>query len=171
MLSVLFICTASAATAGDAGYAPMKPFEPYAGKIWRAESTDGNGKPMVDVAHWELILGGRALQITHSLNDGKYGGRTILFYDESAKQYVFHYFTNAGFHTMGTATVNGNKMVSTETVKGHKDIVEVRATAILGEGEMKTTSEYVKADGTVAPGHSFHYKEAPGAKVIFRQAE
>lgn len=168
VLSVLLVCAAPGAIAGSA-YAPMQPFATYAGKTWRAESKNEDGKPVVDVSHWEFILGGRALQMTHSINGGEYGGRTILFYDEGTKEYVYHYFTTAGFHTLGKVTLDGNRMISTETVKGHKDIVEVRATAILGKGEMKVDSEYVKKDRTATPGHSFHYREARNAKVTFRE--
>lgn len=161
------LLAAPAAWAGT-DYAPMKPFEKVAGKTWRATEQDKNGKPMNDVSRWEFILGGKALEITHSLNEGEYGGRTIFFYDESAKNYVFHYFTTAGFHTQGTARLEGNIMTSIEKVSGHENIVEVRAVSTLGEDELKSTSEYVRKDGSTTPGHSFTYTPDEDAVVKFR---
>ena len=88
-----------------AAYAPMAPFAKLAGRSWRGEGTGPDGEPIVDIARYEMILGGRAFQSTHKLENADYGGRTIIFYDEGAKKYVFHYFTTAGFHTTGELTL------------------------------------------------------------------
>ncbi|MEO1136674.1 MAG: hypothetical protein AAFW68_08700, partial [Pseudomonadota bacterium] len=77
-------------------YAPMAPFARLAGTAWRGQGTGPNGQPIVDVVRYDLILGGRALQSTHRLEGGDYGGRTIIFFDEGAQRYIFHYFTTAG---------------------------------------------------------------------------
>lgn len=162
---------ASAQAVAGTGYAPMKRFEIVAGKTWRAEGRNEQGETTVDVSRWEYILGGKALQITHSVNDGAYGGRTILFFDEGAKEYVFHYFTTAGFHTRGTATFEGNVMTSVEKVSGHDEIIEVRAVSTLAPDKLIVSSEYVKKDGSTSPGHHFTYMPTEDGEVIFRQAE
>ncbi|MFP3944756.1 MAG: hypothetical protein ACLFWF_12725 [Alphaproteobacteria bacterium] len=165
--------TAQAGTAAAAGtgYEPMKRFEPVAGKTWRAKQQNEKGETVTDISRWEYILGGKALQVTHSLNAGAYGGRMILFYDEGAEEYVFYYFTTGGFHTQGTASFEGNVMTSVEKVSGHENIVEVRATATLTPDKLTSSSVYVKKDGSTEPGHEFTYKPAPDAEVVFRPAE
>ena len=147
-------------------YEPMKPFAPLAGHTWRGEGTGPDGKPVVDIARWELILGGRALQSTHKLENGTYGGRTIFFYDESAKTYVFHYFTTAGFHTTGTAEVTETGFKAVEKVIGHSVYAEVRSEMIIvSKDEMRTMTSHVKKDGTESEAEEgFVYKviDAPG---------
>jgi hypothetical protein len=146
-------------TAGETTYEPMRIFAPYAGRTWR-----GRGANSTDVARWELILDGRALQITHRIADSTYGGRSIIFYDEGARAYVFHYFTTAGFHTLGSATVEGGVLEVTENVAGHPTVTQVRSRSHLQSGRISTSSEYLRS-GTWEPGHSFVYEEAPEAVV------
>lgn len=158
---------AAVAPAAANSYEPMKPFLPFINKTWRGVGKDEKGKEIFDIQRWELILGGRAVQTTHGIEDGSYGGRTIIFFDEGKKEYIYHYFTTAGFHTQGTMKVAANKIISSEIVSGHATIAQVDATLILADGKMTMTSEYISKDGTRAPGHGFAYVEAPDAKVPF----
>lgn len=153
-----------AAAHGGEAYAPMAPFAPYAGKTWRGTVANPDGSESVDVARWEFILGGRALQTTHRIEGGTYGGRMIAMWDEGAEEYVFHYFTTGGFHTQGTMRVEDGKIITIEDVKGHPEITRVRATMRLEDGKMISDSEYLKKGEWVA-GHRFVYVEAPDAVV------
>lgn len=157
---------ASAPATGNV-YEPMKPFLPYINKTWRGVGKDEKGKEIIDIQRWQLILGGRAVETSHGMEDGSYGGRTIIFFDEGKKTYIYHYFTTAGFHTQGTMKIEGDKIVSSEIVSGHATIAQVDATMTMADGKMTTASEYISKDGTRAPGHGFVYVEAPGAKVPF----
>jgi hypothetical protein len=148
-------------------YEPMKPFLPYVGRTWRGSGKDEQGKDIIDVSHWELILGGRAVQTTHKIEGGSYGGRTIIFFDEGNKQYVYHYFTTGGFHTQGTMKIEGEKIISSEAVSGHATIVQVDGTSTIKDGKMTSVSEYILKDGSRKRGHSFAYEEAAGATVGF----
>lgn len=157
---IAFTMTAAAAFAEPANetYAPMAPFAPFAGKTMRGEWTDDNGERLVDIAKWELILNGRALQSTHRLEGGDYGGRTIFFFDEGAKKYIYHYFTTAGFHTTGSAEFVDGALVTEETVEGHATIGSVRSKAIFGGDEMRADVVYVGKDGAETSGGSRVYK-------------
>lgn len=132
------------------GYAPMEPFTPFAGHTYRGEGTGPDGKKVVDIAKWEFILGGRALQSTHRLEDGSYGGRTIVFFDEAAKEYIFHYFTTAGFHTTGKAELTEKGFRAVEKVIGHPTYAEVRSEVFLEGENLRTTSQHVTVDGKVS---------------------
>ena len=146
---------------GKTDYAPMKPFEAYAGKVWRGEGMDPAGKPVVDIADWEFILGGRALQVTHSIGEGAYGGRTIYFFDESARKYIFHYFTTAGFHSEGEVVLRDKGFEAIELVKGHPQITEVRGEVTPTKNGFDVASRYLAA-GKWETGHGFSY--APQAE-------
>lgn len=169
ILNALFAAALLAAAPAFAGqtYAPMAPFAPLAGTAWRGEGTAPDGSSVVDYAVYELILGGRALQATHRLEDGSYGGRTIIFYDEGAKEYVFHYFTTAGFHTTGSLELTEEGFDSIEKVNGHPDVAEVRASARIGDGVITVESETVMKDGAVKEHGGFVYREIAERPALF----
>lgn len=134
-----------AAHAGD--YAPMAPFAPFAGKTLRGEWSEPDGKTVVDVARWEKILGGRAMESTHRIEGSTYGGKTIIFWDEAAKKYVFHYFTTGGFHTVGEMTLKDGVLESIEQVEGHPTVKAVRARSSLGPDRFVVEVTYIAKDG------------------------
>ena len=166
-IALLTLATVAPVNAGETAYEPMKPFAALVDKVWRGVGADPSGKPIVDVSRWEYILDGRAVQHTHRIDGGTYGGRTIFFYDEGSKTYVFHYFTTGGFHTEGTMTIEDGKIVSLEEVKGHETIAAVRGTIMVADGTMTSSSEYQsKEDGSWSPGHSFAYEVAPSGTEV-----
>ena len=60
----------------------LKPFERYIGKTFKGEfSNSTKEKPVFDISRWERILNGMAIKITHSVNDGEYGGVSIITWD------------------------------------------------------------------------------------------
>ncbi|MBL9128467.1 MAG: hypothetical protein JNL97_12510 [Verrucomicrobiales bacterium] len=148
----------------------LEPLRAYLGKTWRGELANSTPqKPVVDVARWERALNGQAVRILHSINRGEYGGESIVTWDAAKKSLVYHYFTTAGFMTVGTMTVSQGKLVSHEKVTGEAGgVSEVRSTnELLPDGTMKTTSEYLK-NGTWEPGHSATYREDPKGEVVFK---
>jgi hypothetical protein len=158
---------AAAATA----YAPMAMFAPFSGKTFRGEWTDEKGEHLVDISKYEMILNGRALQATHRLEGKDYGGRTIFFYDEGAKNYVFHYFTTAGFHTTGASQFVDGGLVTDEKVEGHATIASVRSKVIFGDKEVLIDVVYVGKDGTETPGGHRVYKEIVDPGRLFPDTE
>lgn len=152
-------------------YEPMAPFAPFAGKTFRGEWTDPDGTKIVDVAKYALILNGRALQSTHRLEGKGYGGRTIFFYDEAAKNYVFHYFTTGGFHTTGVSTFVDGGLVADEKVEGHETIGSVRSKVTFNPDEILVDVVYVGKDGSETPGGSRAYKPIADPGRLFPDTE
>ncbi|MFO0035556.1 MAG: hypothetical protein ACK55S_10145 [Planctomycetota bacterium] len=150
--------------------AELKFFEPFLGKTFRGEFANSTSeKPMHDVSRLERAMNGRAIRILHSVNEGEYGGETIVMWDAETKQIRSWYFTTAGFHTEGSLTIEDNRLVSSEKVTGNENgITEVKATSELkSDGQLAVKSEYF-AKGSWVPGHTINYKETPDAKVIFK---
>lgn len=148
----------------------LEPFRPFLGKTYRGEMTESTPeKPVVDISRWERALNGMAVRNIHSLNNGEYGGETIIFYDKSTESLVYYYFTTAGFFTHGMMKFDGNRIISHEFVKGNENgISEVKSTAeILENGELHNKSMYLK-NGEWVDGHEATYVEAPDAQVIFK---
>ena len=147
----------------------LEPLRPWLGKIWKSEATERSEKPRVDVARWERALNGKAVRILHSVNDGEYGGETIVTWDEKRKLVVYQYFTTAGFNTSGTMSFEQNRVVTNESVSGQAGgVTEVRGTIeMAGDGMFRMKTEYLK-EGQWQPGRDATYREAAGSAVVFK---
>ena len=148
----------------------LKPLLPFVGKTWKSEFPGSTPeKPVYDVQHWELILNGQAIRIMHSVNEGAYGGESIVMWDKEKEQLIYFYFTTAGFYTQGTFSFDGNKWIGHEYVTGNKEgITEVKSTGqILPDGRLHNKSQYLK-NGEWVDGHEFYYVKDASAKVIFK---
>lgn len=159
-------CLASGASAAEP-YAPMAPFAALDGKAYRAEWSDDGKKNTVDTAVYEIILDGRALQSTHRIEGSTYGGRTIFFWDETAKKYVYHYFTTGGFHTAGSADMADGVMTSVEAVNGHETIASVKSRASFRPDAIRVEVVYVGKDGKETPTPARVYKPVPDPGPLF----
>lgn len=148
----------------------LEPLRPLLEKTWRGTFKDSKpDKPVVDIARWERALNGKAVRMTHSINDGMYGGETIFMWDEKKQAITFHYFTTANFSTTGTLTAKDGKFETRETISGDAGgITEVRAKCELrSDGSFYVKSEHLK-HGEWSAGHEATYVEAPDAKVRFK---
>ncbi len=148
----------------------LKPLKPFIGKTWRGKSPNADpDKPFEDISRWERALNGQAVRILHSINEGAYGGETLIVWDRKKESLVFYYFTTEGFYTSGTIKMEDEKMISHEIVTGNENgITEVQSVGtILPDGRLHSKSQYLK-NGEWVDGHEFIYEEAPAAKVIFK---
>jgi hypothetical protein len=177
LLSVLvgFVCSAMTSLGAESSERPtldsqLEPFRPLLEKTWKGEFKNSQpDRPVVDIMRWERALNGKAIRVMHSINDGAYGGETIFRWDEKKQQLTYHYFTTAGFMTVGSLKAEDGKLVTHEVVEGSPGgVTEVRATSqLLGDGTFRVKSEHRK-DGQWSPGRDVTYREDPQAKVIFK---
>jgi len=148
---------------------PLAPFEALMG-TWTGETTnpDATGG---DIMHFEWIIGGAAVQHTHILADGSYGGRTIYFFDQALNEgsgsIIYHYFTTAGFHTEGTAWWEGDTIHAVEDVVGHASITQVDATVTFNEDGTLISGAMYLDGGEWREGHGFRYRPTPDAEIVF----
>lgn len=153
LFALLLFCvgTASAATLAPT----LQPFAPYLERSWRGEFADGSG---VDVAHWQAILNGQAIRIVHSVNDGQYGGESLIYVDKASGQIHYLYVTTAGFQTRGVIRFEQGTMVAEEQVSGSSEgITAVRSSSSLSNERLETRSEYLK-NGSWVAGHQLSYR-------------
>ncbi|MFP3942192.1 MAG: hypothetical protein ACLF0P_17995 [Thermoanaerobaculia bacterium] len=152
----------------------LAPLAPFVGKTWRGELAGSDpDRPMVDVSRWEWALNGKAIRTVHSINDGAYGGESLIFQDPEGEGLVSFYFTTGGFYTRGTIEVLGpGRFVARDEVIGNEDgVTRVRATSeLLPDGRFRVVAEHFK-DGEWVPGNERTYVEAPDAEVVFRNPE
>ena len=171
LLAVLVVASSMSLAGGpDRLDEPLKPFAALVGKTWKGEFKNSTPeKPLFDVSRWERALNGKAIRVLHSVNDGAYGGETVILWDAKKKTLVYWYFTTAGFRTEGTMKYQDGQWTAHEVVVGAAGgITEVKSTTkLLPDGRLRVTAEYLK-DGKWGDGREVHYKEAPGAKVVFK---
>ena len=173
-LRILLALASAACVASAAETAPLAKelelFRPHLGKTWRGEFKNSTPeKPVVDISRWERALNGQAIRMVHSINDGAYGGETIIRWDKEKASLAYHYFTTAGFMTTGTMTFSDGKIISHEKVSGSANgVTEVRATSeFRADGTLYVKAEYLK-NGEWSPGRETLYREDPKAEVKFK---
>jgi hypothetical protein len=170
-LAVLLATFALPPTARPAELSPhLAPLRPLVGKTWRGvfpQSTPE--KPVVDVSRFEAVLSGQAVRNLHSINDGSYGGETLIVWDKEKQALVYYYFTTAGFYTTGTMREEDGALVSHEIVKGDADgVSEVKAVfRLLPDGRLHAKTRYLK-QGKWVDARDMHYVEDPSATVKFK---
>lgn len=162
---------ASAPASETSGLDPnLQSLQPFVGKTWRGEFKDSTpAKPIIDISKWERALNGKAIRVLHSINDGLYGGESLIHWDAAKKQIIYHYFSTAGFYNVGTMSVSNKVLVAVEKVVGSQEgMTEVRSTYELrSDGTMLNRSQYFKG-GEPAGSREVLYKEDPKAAVIFK---
>ena len=139
----------------------LKPFENFIGKTFKGEfshSTPDN--PFFDVQHWESVLNGQGIRITHSVNNGEYGGESMIMWDAELSSLKSWYFTTAGFYTQATVITEDDKISYIEKVVGNKNgITEVKAIVqLLPNGDLHSKTQYFQNEKWV-DGHEIYYKE------------
>ena len=148
----------------------LEPLRPWLGKTWKGEFKNSTpDKPTVDIARWERALNGKAVRVLHSINDGVYGGESIVTWDEKKQAVTYHYFTTAGFMTIGTMTFKDGKVLTHEVVTGSAGgITEVRgAYEMRPDGTFQVKTEHLK-NGEWAAAREVTYREDPTASVVFK---
>ena len=72
----------------------LEPLRPFIGRTWKGHFKDSTPeKPQVDIARWERALNGKAVRVLHSINNGVYGGESLVIWDDKKKSLVYYYFT------------------------------------------------------------------------------
>lgn len=148
----------------------LEPLRPFLGKTWKGAFKNSKpDHPMVDIMHWERALNGKAVRVLHSVNDGSYGGETIVMWDEKKQTVTYHYFTTAGFMTVGTMSFQDEKLITHEVVVGNTGgVTEVRGTSELLPGDtLRVKTDHLK-DGVWQSGREVVYHQDPDAKVLFK---
>ena len=163
MLCLLSIIPAHAQDAAqDTVHEKLMIFASYIG-TWKAEFADGTH----DVSQYEWILGGKALRIMHSINDGDYGGEALVHWSTEKEVISYRYVTTASFYTEGTIAPTGDGFDAHEIVHGNMGgITETRSGYTMKDGEIHVWSQFLK-DGEWAEKMQATYIKTPDAKVKF----
>lgn len=161
-------------TAVQATELPLHPklevFRPFLDSYWQGDLTQpGKQEKTIDRSHWSRALNGMAIKTIHSINDGVYGGESMIFWDEAKQSLAYYYFTTAGFYTHGTMEFDStnNHIIAIEKVENNANgITEVRSVSALQGDTLKVSSRYLK-QGEWVDGHSAQYQRTAAMPIKF----
>ena len=108
----------------------LRPFEPFLGNRYQGKySNPQDGRLMDEVQHWERTLNGNAIKMTHTINNGEYGGITIFMFDPEFETLRSWYFDTAGSVKIANINYFNEKIIITEDVtKNRNGITKVKTT-------------------------------------------
>ncbi|MEO9971510.1 MAG: hypothetical protein ABJG15_17065 [Hyphomonadaceae bacterium] len=139
----------------------------FPGRTFRGEPMTAQGTPdtngVADVQSWAWSEDGKEIVIHHALEDGSYGGRSLVYPKASGDELAYSYVTSAGFETLGTFTLyEDGSWESIETVEGHPTITHVRSRGYeRADGALISESDYLTGNEW-SRGTSFVYTEFDG---------
>lgn len=145
------------------------PLVNFVGKTYLGKPPNAGPDELGDIQAWEWAVGGTAMSIRHAIEDGSYGGETLIYHDDAKQSLAYMYVTNAGFATQGTMSFGDDgSWTSVEAVSGHESITEVRSTGRSNpDGALTMNSEYLQ-NGSWVPGHAFIYQEVTDRTPIVK---
>lgn len=172
IIAVLFcLCWTTTALAQQPTLHPqLEVFRPYLDTYWQGELTaPGSEEKQVDRSHWSRVLNGMGIKTVHAINDGVYGGESIIFWDEAKQSLAYYYFTTAGFYTHGTMRFDATtgSIIAQETVENNENgITEVQSSSTISGDTLRVQSRYLK-NGEWVPGHSVEYQRVTATPIKF----
>ena len=126
-------------------------------------------KPLFDVIHFESILNGSAICISHSVNDGEYGGKYIIIWNSDIGKVESYYFSTGGEIKVSKARIHNKEItIEDDYLKNENGIKKVRKIYKLNDiGQLENHIEYLLNNLWVKT-HEMNYVENDSVKIIFR---
>ena len=144
----------------------MKPFigNTYKGNF--INSTKEN--PMIDIISFERALNGNAVKVTHSVNNGEYGGETMVMWNPENGELQSWYFTSAGSLIIQNVQIKKDTFISIENVERNQNgITKVKTIIeVLHGNQIKKRTKYLM-NNLWKDGSETIYKKVHDHKPVF----
>ena len=120
--------------------------KPFIGNTYKGDflnSTKEN--PMFDVLSFERALNGNAIKVIHSVNNGEFGGETMVMWNPEKGGLQSWYFNSAGSLTIQNVQIKKNTFISIENVERNQNgITKVKTIIeVLHEDQIKKRTKYL----------------------------
>ena len=143
--------------------------KPFIGNTYKGNfinSTKEN--PMIDVLSFERALNGNAVKVTHSVNNGEYGGETMVMWNSEKKGLQSWYFTSAGSLTIQNVQIKKDTFISIEDVAGNKNgITKVKTIIeVLHGNQIQKRTKYLM-NNLWKDGSEIIYNKVNDLKPVF----
>ena len=143
--------------------------KPFIGNTYKGDfinSTKEN--PMFDVLSFERALNGNAIKVIHSVNNGEFGGETMVMWNPEKGGLQSWYFTSAGSLTIQNVQIRKNTFISIENVERNQNgITKVKTIMeVLNEDQIKKRTKYLM-NNMWKDGSETVYNKINGLKPVF----
>ena len=143
--------------------------KPFIGNTYKGDfinSTKEN--PMFDVLSFERALNGNAIKVIHSVNNGEFGGETMVMWNPEKGRLQSWYFTSAGSLTIQNVQIRKNTFISIENVERNQNgITKVKTIMeVLNEDQIKKRTKYLM-NNMWKDGSETVYNKINGLKPVF----
>tara|TARA_B100001758_G_scaffold98401_1_gene84108 strand:- start:221 stop:748 length:528 start_codon:yes stop_codon:yes gene_type:complete len=143
--------------------------KPFIGNTYKGNfinSTKEN--PMTDVLSFERALNGNAVKVTHSVNNGEYGGETMVMWNSEKEGLQSWYFTSAGSLTIQNVQIKKDTFISIEDVAGNKNgITKVKTIIeVLHGNQIQKRTKYLM-NNLWKDGSEIIYNKVNDLKPVF----
>ena len=126
-------------------------------------------KPLIDVIHFERILNGEAISISHSVNRGEYGGKYIITWNSDKRKIESYYFSTGGEISVSNVRIIDKEItIEEDFLKNANGIQKVKKIYRLNDdGCLENHIEYLMNNLWVK-SHAMNYIQNDSAKIIFQ---
>ena len=143
--------------------------KPFIGNTYKGNfinSTKEN--PMTDVLSFERALNGNAVKVTHSVNNGEFGGETMIMWNPEKGGLQSWYFTSAGSLTIQNVQIKKDTFISIENVERNQNgITKVKTIIeVLHGDQIKKRTKYLM-NNLWKDGSETIYKKVHDHKPVF----
>ena len=143
--------------------------KPFIGNTYKGNfinSTKEN--PMIDVLLFERALNGNAVKVTHSVNNGEYGGETMVMWNSEKEGLQSWYFTSAGSLTIQNVQIKKDTFISIEDVAANKNgITKVKTIIeVLHGNQIQKRTKYLM-NNLWKDGSEIIYNKVNDLKPVF----
>lgn len=143
--------------------------KPFIGNTYKGNfinSTKEN--PMIDVLSFERALNGNAVKVTHSVNNGEYGGETMVMWNSEKEGLQSWYFTSAGSLTIQNVQIKKDTFISIEDVAANKNgITKVKTIIeVLHGNQIQKRTKYLM-NNLWKDGSEIIYNKVNDLKPVF----
>tara|TARA_B100000427_G_scaffold315434_1_gene309543 strand:+ start:207 stop:743 length:537 start_codon:yes stop_codon:yes gene_type:complete len=145
-------------------------FEQFLGKKYIGEFQNSTKKkPLFDIIHFERILNGNAICISHSVNDGEYGGKTVIIWNAKTGNLESYYFSTGGEIIQAIVTVEDSKIVMIEDFTENNNGIK-KVKKIYKISDNRTLENQIKylLNNIWVNSHEMVYIESDTVKIIFQ---
>ena len=125
--------------------------------------------PLKDIIHFNRILNGEAISISHSVNQGEYGGKYIITWNSERGRIESYYFSTGGEIKVSNVRIIDKEITIEEDFsKNENGIQKVKKIFRLNnEGLLENHIHYLMNNLWVK-SHEMNYNQNDSAKIIFR---
>ena len=147
----------------------LNGLKPFIGNTYKGNfinSTKEN--PMIDIISFERALNGNAVKVTHSVNNGEYGGETMVMWNSEKGGLQSWYFTSAGSLTIQNVQIKKDTFICIEDVAGNKNgITKVKTIIeVLHGNQIQKRTKYLM-NNLWKDGSEIIYNKVNDLKPVF----